>query len=132
MSNTDSIAAMLTKIRNATAAGKSKVDVKASRMNQGILDILKKEKFIQNVKPIADKTQGLLRVYLSFDEEGNSAIRGLERVSKSGLRIYAKSKKIPKVLSGLGLAIVSTSQGLMTDNEAREKIIGGEVLCRVW
>ena len=132
MSNTDSIAAMLTKIRNANAVGKSKVDVKASKMTQGILEILMREKFIQNFKPVSDGAQGTIRVYLKFDEEGNSAIRGLERVSRPGLRIYAKSRKIPKVLSGLGMTVVSTSQGLMTDAEAREKIIGGEVLCRVW
>ena len=132
MSNTDSIAAMLTKIRNASAAGKSKVDVKSSKMAMGILEILKREKFIQNFKPVSDAAQGMIRVYLKFDEEGNAALRGLERVSRPGLRIYAKSRKIPKVLSGLGMTVVSTSRGLMTDTEAREKLIGGEVLCRVW
>lgn len=132
MSVTDSIANMLTKIRNANTSGKDKVDVKLSRINESILNILKREKFIQNFKKIDDQRQGMIRVYLRFDEEGNAVIQGLKRVSKPGLRIYAKSQRIPKVLGGLGITIVSTSQGLMADEEAREKGLGGEILCRVW
>lgn len=132
MSITDPVANMLTKIRNAVRAGKNKVDVKFSKMNEGILNVLKNEKFITNFKTIPDQTQGVIRVYFKFDEEGGVAIQELVRISKPGLRIYVKSKEIPKVLEGLGIAIVSTSKGLMTDNEAREKSLGGEVLCYVW
>ena len=132
MSITDPIADMLTKIRNASAAGKDKVDIRSSKNNQAILDILKKEKFIQNFKLMPDQAQGVIRIYLKHDEEGEPSIRGLKRVSRPGLRMYAKTKEIPKVLNGLGIAIVSTSQGLVTDGEAREKNLGGEVLCYVW
>lgn len=132
MSITDSIANMLTKIRNASTAGKDKVDVVSSKINRDILDILKKEKFIQNYKPIEDQVQAKIRVYLKFGEDGTTAIQGLKKISRPGLKIYSKSKDIRKVLDGLGIAIISTSQGLMTDSEAREKKIGGEVLCWVW
>ena len=132
MSITDPIANMLTRIRNATSAGKDKVDIKSSKINQAILDILKEEKFIQNFKLIPEQKHGMIRVYLKFEEDRKPAIRGLKRVSKPGLRIYAKHRDIPIVLNGLGIAIVSTSQGLMTDEEARKKGFGGEVLCHVW
>ena len=132
MSITDSIAAMLTQIRNANTGGKDKVDVKHSKINEGILNILKKEKFINNFKIIPDQKQGMIRVYLKFDEDGNPVMQGLKRISRPGLRVYAKNKKIPKVFGGLGIAVVSTSYGLMTDAEAREKQLGGEVLCWVW
>ena len=132
MSITDSIANMLTKIRNANAAGKDKVDIKSSKINEGILNILKRKNFIQNFKRIDDQKQGMIRIYLKFDEKGNAAMQGLKRISKPGLRIYAKKRDIPAVLGGLGITIVSTSQGLMTDEEAREKGLGGEILCSVW
>ena len=132
MSITDPIANMLTRIRNAVTAGKDKVDVKSSNINQAILGILKKEKFIQNFKLIPDQKHGMVRVYLRFEEGGAPAIHGLEKVSKPGLRIYAKHREIPKVLDGLGIAVVSTSHGLMTDEEARKNGLGGEVLCRAW
>ena len=132
MSITDPIANMLTRIRNAGAAGKDKVDVRASKINEGILNILKEEQFIQNHKPISDKKQGIIRVYLKFDEEGDPGIRGLKRISRPGLRVYANKKEIPKVLGGLGIAIVSTPQGLMADEVARQKGLGGEVLCHIW
>ncbi len=123
---------MLTKVRNANSSGKDKVDIKSSKINSGILDILKREKFIQNYKPITDDKQGRIRVYLLRDQEGVSAIHGLKRVSKPGLRVYAGSKEIPRVLGGLGITVVSTSLGLMTNSEAREKGLGGELLCSIW
>jgi len=123
---------MLTRIRNANSAGKDKVDVKSSKTNLRILDILKNERFLNNFKAIPDEKQGMVRVYLKFDEEGNSALQGLKRVSKPGLRIYAKTKKIPRVLSGLGIVIISTPRGVMTGLEAREKGLGGEILCYAW
>lgn len=132
MSITDSVANMLTRIRNANSARKDKVDVKSSKTNMRILEILKNERFLNNFKAIPDEKQGMIRVYLKFDEEGNSALQGLKRVSKPGLRIYAKTKKIPRVLSGLGIVIISTPRGVMTGLEAREKGLGGEILCYAW
>jgi len=123
---------MLTKIRNANLCGKSKVDVKASKLNKGVLDILKRENFIQNYKDMPEAKYGLIRVYLKFDEEGRPALQGLKKISRPGLKVYSKAKEIKSVLGGLGMSIISTSQGLMTDTQAREKKIGGELLCRIW
>ena len=123
---------MLTKIRNANLCGKGKVDVRASKLNKAVLDILKKENFIQNYKDMPQGPHGMIRVYLKFDEEGRSALQGLKKVSRPGLKVYSKAKEIKSVLGGLGISIISTSQGLMTDTEAREKKIGGELLCRIW
>lgn len=132
MSVTDPIADMLTVIRNASRAKKETCDVPASKLGQEILRILKSEGFIKNHKFIEDRKQGILRVYLKYGEENRSAITGLKRTSKPGLRHYVNKANIPEVLGGLGIAILSTSRGVLTDREAREAQVGGEVLCYVW
>jgi small subunit ribosomal protein S8 len=132
MSMTDPIADMLTRIRNGCHARHRKVDVPASTLKREIARVLAEERFIDNFAFIADEKQGMLRVYLRYTDEGDSLIRGLQRMSKPGLRKYAAKSEIPKVLRGLGIAIVSTSRGVMTDREARKAGVGGEVLCKVW
>lgn len=132
MAVTDPIADMLTILRNASSAKKDVAEVKNSKIKEEILKLLKKEGFISNYKVIKDSRQGLLRVYFRYSKEGTPALLGLKRISKSGLRIYKKADALPKVYGGLGTAIISTSKGLMADNEAREKKIGGEVICHVW
>ncbi len=132
MAVTDPIADMLTRIRNASFAKKDVVELKNSRLLEEVMKIFKKENFIANYKLIKDTKQGILRIYLRYSKEGAPAILGIKRISKPGLRIYKKSDELPKVYGGLGIAIISTSKGLMTDNEAREKKMGGEVLCYTW
>lgn len=132
MSITDPIADMLTKIRNAIKAKKEKVDVPFSKLTQEILSILKRERFIEDFKFIEDKIQGDLRVYLRYSKSNSPAIRGIKRISRPGLRIYVKRDKLPKVFGGLGIAILSTSRGIVTDEQAREMNTGGEVICYVW
>ncbi len=132
MALSDPIADMLTIIRNASSSRKEVCEVRNSILSEEILKILKREGFIANYKLIKDTKQGILRVYLKYDKEGISAIVGLRRISKPGLRIYKKTDVMPKVYGGLGVAIVSTSNGIMTDSEAREKKVGGEVLCYAW
>ena len=130
---TDSIADMLTVIRNGSRAKKEKVDVKNSQISQEILRIFKKEGYIKNFKVIDDKKQGLIRVYLEYNEEDRkSLITQIKRVSKPGLRVYVKKEYVPKVLRGLGTAIISTPKGIITDKAARKEKIGGEVICYVW
>ena len=132
MSMTDPIANMLTLVRNATRAKSEKVDIPNSKILAAIAEILKKEGYIENFRVIKDtKLQGTLRVYLRYVNK-KSVIINLKRVSRPGLRIYSGSKSIPRVLRGKGTAILTTSRGLMTDKEAREANIGGEVLCFVW
>lgn len=131
MSRTDLIADNFTIIRNAIMAKKENADMPASRGMKSILDILKKENYIDNFKLIEDKKQGILRVYLRYIA-GKPAIRNLKRISRPGLRIYVKNTKVPSVLRGRGLAIISTSKGIMLDKEARELKIGGEVIAYVW
>ena len=132
MSMTDPIADMLTRIRNACSAKHPKVDVPASRLKREVARVLAESRFIDNFAFIEDGKQGILRLYLRYDQNDNSIIRGLERVSKPGLRQYAGKADIPRVLRGLGIAIISTSKGVMTDKEARMNGVGGEVLCSVW
>lgn len=132
MAVTDPIADMLTIIRNASSSKKNIVEVKNSKITEGIIKILKKEGFISNYKMIKDSKQGLLRIYLKYLKSGNAAILGIKRISKPGLRIYKKADMIPAVYGGLGIAVISTSKGLMTDNEARESKVGGEIICYVW
>lgn len=132
MAVTDSIADMLTIIRNGSFAKKEVVEVKGSKLTAEILGIFKKESFISNYKLMKDNKQGILRVYLKYAKDGAPAILGIKRVSRPGLRIYKQSDELPKVYGGLGLAIISTSKGLMTDNQARENKVGGEVLCYIW
>jgi small subunit ribosomal protein S8 len=132
MSVSDPIADMLTVIRNGCRAKKKRVEIPASRMKSEILRVLLEEKFISNYKYIEDGKQGMLRVYLKFTDSEESVISGIKRVSRPGLRSYANSRRVPRVQGGLGIAIISTSQGLMPDKEARKRGIGGEVVCRVW
>ncbi len=131
MSRTDLIADVFTIIRNAIRIKKDAVDLPASGNIKSIMAILKKNEYIENFKEIEDKKQGLVRVYLKYIA-GKSAIRNIKRISKSGLRVYVKGKKIPTVLRGRGLAIISTSKGVVTDKEARELGIGGEVIGYIW
>lgn len=132
MAVTDPIADMLTIVRNGSFAHKDVVETKNSKFSEEVMKILKKENFIANYKLIKDTKQGLLRVYLKYTKDGKPAIIGLKRISKPGLRIYKKTDELPKVYGGLGIAILSTSKGLMTDTEARDKKLGGEVICYAW
>ena len=132
MAVTDPIADMLTIIRNATRAKKPVAEVRASRLTEEILKIFKKETFISNYKMIKDSRQGLIRIYFKYLADGTPSIMGLKRISKPGLRIYKKRDELPRVYSGLGKAIVSTSKGLMTNDEARANKLGGEIICYVW
>jgi small subunit ribosomal protein S8 len=132
MAVTDPIADMLTVIRNGCKAKHKKVEVPASRVKGEILKVLLEEKFISNYRYIEDRKQGRLRIYLKYTDDEASVITNLKRISKPGLRVYVGSDRVPRVRGGLGIAIVSTSQGIMTDKEARKKGIGGEVVCHVW
>lgn len=132
MAVTDSIADMLTVIRNGSFAKKDVVEVRGSKLSEEILNIFKKENFIANYKLIKDNKQGILRVYLKYAKDGTPGILGIKRVSKPGLRIYKQSDELPKVYGGLGIAVISTSKGLMTDGQARENKVGGEILCYIW
>ena len=132
MNTTDPIADMLTRIRNANSSKFKSVDIPASNMKRAIADILYKEGYIKSFEEIQDNTQGVIRINLKYDEKGGRVIAGLKRISKPGLRIYAAKDELPKVLNGLGIAIVSTSKGIMTDREARRQGVGGEVLAYVW
>ena len=129
---TDPIADMLTRIRNANSAKHDTVDVPASNMKKAIAQILLEEGYIKNFQLIDDGTQGVIRITLKYGAGKEKVISGLRRVSKPGLRVYAGSDELPKVLRGLGIAIVSTSKGVMTDKKAREAHVGGEVLAFVW
>jgi len=132
MNLTDPISNALTIIRNGAMAKKTKVDVPFSKMTEDILGILKREKFVKDYKFIDDKKQGSLRVYLKYTRNEEPVIKGLARISKPSLRVYAKKDRIPKVFGGLGIAILSTSRGIVTDTQATEMQTGGEVLCYVW
>jgi len=129
---TDPIADMLTRIRNANNAKFKTVDVPASKMKKSIADTLLEEGYIKAVDEIDDGVQGILRITLKYDEKGNKVIAGLRRISKPGLRIYASKDELPKVLNGLGTALISTSKGIVTDKKARELGVGGEVLAYIW
>ena len=132
MQITDTIADMLTRIRNANSAKHPTVDVPASNMTKQIAQILVDEGYIKSFRVIDDDKQGVIRITLKYTENKSQVITGLRRVSKPGLRIYSNSKDMPKVMKGLGIAIVSTSKGIMTDREARKNNVGGEVLAFVW
>ena len=132
MNTTDPIADMLTRIRNANSAKHKTVDVPSSKMKTAIAEILFKEGYIKSFEIISDENQGIIRIALKYDEKGIRVIDGIKRISKPGLRVYANKEELPKVLNGLGTAIISTSQGLKTDKEAREAGIGGEVLAYIW
>ena len=132
MSMTDPIADMLTRIRNAIMAGHRSTDMPASKIKASLAGILKDEGYIGNWEQIADRKQGILRIDIRYGPGGESVITGLERVSKPGCRRYIGSKEIPKVLGGLGINILSTSNGLMAGHTARARGVGGEVLANVW
>jgi small subunit ribosomal protein S8 len=132
MSMTDPIADMLTRIRNANMVKHQKVDIPSSNMKVNLANVLRAEGFIKNYKVIADQKQGILRVYLKYIDEKDSVINEIKRVSKPGGRVYVKSEDIPKVKSGMGIAILSTSKGLLTDKAAREAQVGGEFICTIW
>ena len=132
MSMTDPIADMLTRIRNANMVKLQKVDMPSSTLKVNIASVLKQEGFIKNYKVISDELQGILRVYLKYIDEKDSVINEIRRVSKPGGRVYKKSEDIPVVKCGLGVAILSTSKGIITDSVARKAGLGGEVLCTVW
>lgn len=129
---TDPIADLLTRIRNALIARHDRVDVPASKIKVAIVRILKDEGFIKNFKVSKDNKQGMIRVFLKYSEKNTPVINGLARVSKPGRRVYQKSTEIEPVLSGLGVGIVSTSTGVMTDKEARRQNVGGEMICQIW
>jgi len=128
----DPIADMLTRIRNANTARHELVDVPRSKIKEELAKILKEEGFIRDYEFIKDNKQGVLRLYLKYGPDKERVITGIERVSRPGLRVYVGKDEIPRVLGGLGIAILSTSKGVMTDKKARREGIGGEVLCRVW
>lgn len=129
---TDPIADMLTRIRNALVVKHEVVEMPASKMKKAIADILAQEGLIKGYKVIEDDVQGLIKLTLKYGHNGERVISGLKRISKPGLRVYAKKDEVPKVLGGLGLAIISTSKGVMTDKQARKEGVGGEVLCYIW
>lgn len=132
MTMTDPIADMLTRIRNAVMARKKQVEIPGSKMKLEIAKILKNEGYIQNFKYVDDNKQGVLILTLKYDENKESAITGLERISKPGRRIYCQKDSIPKVLNGLGIAIISTSRGILTGKKCEELGVGGEVICYIW
>lgn len=132
MNLTDPISNALTMIRNGSMARKIKVDIPFSKISEEILSILKRDKFIKDFKFIDDKKQGVLRVYLKYTSSEEPVIKGLARISKPSLRVYVKKDRIPKVFGGLGVAILSTSRGVVTNTQAAEMQTGGEVLCYIW
>ena len=132
MSMTDPVADMLTRIRNANMVKLQKVDIPSSNMKISIANVLKQEGFIKNYKVISDNLQGILRVYLKYIDEKDSVINEIKRVSKPGGRVYVKSEDIPVIKSGLGVAVLSTSKRVITDNAARKAGLGGELICTIW
>jgi len=129
---TDQVADMLTIVRNGVMAHKEEAIVKRSKLNESIVDILKREGFIANYKTIEDKMQGLIKIYLKYDNDKSSMVTGLKRISKPGLRVFVGKDGVKSVYGGIGIAIISTSKGLMTDAEARAQKLGGEIICEVW
>ncbi len=129
---TDPIADFLTRIRNANMVYMEKVEIPASKIKVELANILKEEGFIKDVEYIEDGKQGIIRLYLKYSNNKERVITGLKRISKPGLRVYARKDEVPKVLGGLGITVVSTSYGLMTDKKARKQGLGGEILCYVW
>ncbi|MDT3428546.1 small subunit ribosomal protein S8 [Paenibacillus forsythiae] len=132
MTMSDPIADMLTRIRNANIVRHETVELPASTLKKQIADILKREGFIRDAEFVEDSKQGLIRIFLKYGPNQERVISGLKRISKPGLRVYTKSNEVPRVLGGLGIAIISTSKGVMTDKEARQAKSGGEVLAYVW
>ena len=131
MSVSDPISDFLLRIRNASKAKKLRVEIPASKMKVGLAEILKKESFIHDYSIVEDSKQNIIKIQLKY-RDGSSAITGMKRISKPGLRIYKDATELPRVLNGLGTAVISTSKGLMTDKEARSQSAGGEVICYIW
>ncbi|WP_042278265.1 30S ribosomal protein S8 [[Clostridium] dakarense] len=132
MTMTDPIADMLTRIRNANVVKHETVDVPASNMKKELARILLEEGFVRGYDVIEDGKQGIIRIQLKYGQAGERVISGLKRISKPGMRVYAANQEIPKVLNGLGISIISTSKGIITDRQARKENVGGEVICYVW
>jgi small subunit ribosomal protein S8 len=132
MSMTDPVSDMLTRIRNATTVRHDRTDVPASKMKLEIAKILKQEGYIRTFKLLEEGPQGLIRIYLKYAEDGEPVIHGLRRISTPGRRVYRAADELPKVQNGLGVAVVSTNRGVLTDEQARGLRVGGEVLCEVW
>ncbi len=132
MTMTDPIADMLTRIRNSLRASQELVNIPSSKLKMNIAKVLKAEGYIRNFRLISDGQHKFIRIFLKYDKDGVPVIEGIKRISKPSCRNYAGSEKIPKILNGYGIGIISTSKGLMTDREARKKNIGGEIICSVW
>jgi len=132
MTMTDPIADMLTRIRNANTVGHATVDIPASKMKKSIAGILADEGYIKGFDIIDDNKQGIIRIQMKYGADKERVISGIKKISKPGLKVYAKSDEVPKVLGGLGIAIISTSKGIISDKEARKLGVGGEVICYVW
>lgn len=132
MSMSDPLADMITRIRNAGMVNFRTVDMPLSTLKAGVAKVLKDEGFIENYQILKDTVQGTIRINLKYGANGEKVVTGLSRVSKPGKRVYVKADKIPKVMSGLGIAVLSTSKGIITDQQARQLGVGGEVLCNVW
>jgi small subunit ribosomal protein S8 len=129
---TDPIADFLTRIRNANQAYKERVEIPNSRMKRALTEIMKNEGFLRNYDKIDDGKQGVLRLYLKYGPNKQKVLTGLKRISKPGLRVYVQKDEVPKVLGGLGISVISTPKGLMTDKQARQDGLGGEVICYIW
>ena len=132
MTMTDPIADMLTRIRNANTVGHETVEIPASKMKKAIAEILKEEGYITDFEVIEDDKQGMIKVTMKYGANKEKVISGIKKISKPGLKVYSKAGEVPKVLGGLGIAIVSTSKGIVSDKEARKLGVGGEVICYVW
>jgi small subunit ribosomal protein S8 len=132
MKTSDPLSDLFTRLRNGMRAGHDRVDVPSSRLKEAVLKVLEQEGFIASFRKVQEGDRPVLRVGLKYDHEGEPIVSGLERVSRPGRRIYAKADAIPSVLGGLGVSIVSTSKGIVTDKKARQSRLGGEVLCNVW
>jgi small subunit ribosomal protein S8 len=132
MKTSDPLSDLLTRLRNGMRAGHDKVDVPSSRVKEAVLKVLEEEGYIASFRKVQDEGRPVLRVGLKYDPEGEPIVSGIERVSRPGRRVYAKADDIPSVLGGLGMSIVSTSKGIVTDKTARQSRLGGEVLCNVW
>ena len=132
MSMSDPLADMLTRIRNAGKAKLNSVDIPGSKMKAALANVMKEEGFIRNYKFIKDNKQGIIRIYLKYDRNEGHAIYGIERISKPSRRVYMKNKDVKPVLNGIGISVLSTSKGIMTDKQARQENVGGELICKIW
>jgi small subunit ribosomal protein S8 len=132
MTMTDPIADMLTRIRNANTVRHTSLELPASNLKKEVADILKREGFIRDYEYIKDSKQGILRIFLKYGADNEKVITGLKKISKPGLRVYTKADQLPRVLGGLGIAVISASTGVITDKEARQQQVGGEVLAYIW